>query len=139
MKLNFRWIALLGLFCLVAMPGFAGDEKTVTLEGGFVWQRGDDEGDAEGALKAVLTPTGEGEWDVTFHFDWEDGEHVYTGSCMGSLGGELSGKVQSDGEREMNFKFNGSFEDGKFSGTHGFVNEEGYKEAGTLTLMTPEG
>ena len=40
-----------------------------------------------------------------------------------------------DGDREMKFKFSGAFEDGKFSGSHGFVTEEGeLKPAGTLTL-----
>ena len=125
-----RWIALLGIFFLAAIPGLAGDD--VILEGGFVWER--DDGSHEGDIKATLTPTGDGEWDVSFEFEWEDGPHVYTGTCSGSLDGELSGDITSDGERDMKFKFNGSFADGKFSGTHGFVTDEGYKSAGTLTL-----
>jgi len=135
MTQRFRWIALLGVFFLAAMPGIAGNE--VTLEGGFVWERED--GNKDGDLKAVLTSTGDGEWSVAFHFDWEDGSHVYTGTCSGSLEGELSGEITSDGDREMNFKFMGSFEDGMFNGKHGFVTEDGdLKHAGTLTLGSPE-
>jgi len=131
MTQRIRLLALLGLFCLVAMPGFASDD--VALAGGFVWER--DDGNHEGDLNATLTPTGEGEWSVAFRFDWEDGPHVYTGSCSGSLEGDLSGDIVSDGDGEMKFKFSGSFADGKFTGTHGFVTDEGeFKNAGTLTL-----
>ncbi len=136
MTQRIRWIALLGVFFLAAMPGFAGDDD-VTLEGDFVWERED--GDHGGDLKAILTPTGEGEWDIKFHFEWEDGPHIYTGKCSGSLDGDFSGSVQADGEREMNFTFSGSFEDGTFNGTHGFVTKEGgLKQAGKLTLGSPE-
>ncbi len=133
MTQRIRWIALLGVFFLVAMPGFAGDD--VTLEGGFVWER--DDGNREGDLKAVLTATGDGEWDVSFHFEWEDGPHVYTGTCSGSLDGEFSGDITSDGDGEMKFKFNGAFEDGTFTGESNFVTKEGeIKRAGTLTLSS---
>lgn len=131
-----RWFALLGALVLVALPGFAGDD--VTLDGGFVWERED--GNIDGDLKAVFSPTGDGEWSVAFHFDWEDEPHVYTGTCSGSLAeGELAGDITSDGDREMKFKFTGSFEDGSFNGTHGFVTEEGeIKNAGTLTLASAD-
>ena len=125
------WAALLAALVLIASPSFAADD--VTLEGGFVWERED--GNQDGDLKAIFTPTGEGEWSVEFQFDWEDGPHVYKGNCSGSLDGELSGDVVSDGDREMKFKFSGTFEDGEFSGSHGFVTEEGeLKPAGTFTL-----
>lgn len=131
MTQRIRWIALLAAFLLTALPLIAGDE--VTLEGGFVWER--DDGNHDGELTAVLTPTGESEWDVAFHFDWEDGPHVYTGTCTGSLDGELSGNVTGDGERQMKFTFSGSFADGTFTGEHNFVTKEGeIKRAGTLTL-----
>ena len=127
------WLALLGAVCLAAMPAFAGEE--VTLEGGFVWERED--GNQEGDLKAIFTSTSDGEWEVAFHFDWEDGAHIYSGTCSGSLEGELSGDIVSDGEREMKFKFSGEFVDGQFTGTHGFVTEEGeIKNSGTLTLAS---
>ena len=129
--------ALLGICFLAALPAFAGDD--VTLEGEFVWDR-EGEDSREGDLKAILIPTGDGEWSVAFHFEWEDGPHIYTGTCSGSLDGELSGDIKSDGEREMKFKFSGSFEDGAFSGTSSFVTEDGdLKRAGTLTLGSPKG
>ena len=127
-----RWIALLGIIFLAAMPSFAGDDD-VTLEGGFVWER--DDGNHEGDLTATLTPTGDGEWSISFSFEWEDGPHVYTGSCSGSLDGELSGSITADGERKAKFTFSGSFEDGTFSGTHKRVGRDGeLKATGTLTL-----
>ena len=126
-----RWFALLGVFLLAALPSVAGDD--VTLMGGFVWER--DDGNHKGDLKAVFTPAGDGEWTVAFHFDWEDGPHVYTGICNGSLDGNLSGDVAADGGRDMKFTFSGSFEDGTFSGTHNFLTREGEeRKAGTLTL-----
>jgi hypothetical protein len=131
MTQRIRWIALLGVFFLAAMPGFAADD--VALEGSFIWER--EEGDLDGTLKAILTPTGEGEWSVAFHFEWEDEPHIYTGTCSGSLEGEFSGDIKSDGDHEMNFKFNGSFEDGTFTGDSNFLTKEGeIKHAGTLTL-----
>jgi len=137
MTQRIRWIALLGIFFLAAaMPGFAADD--VTLEGGFVWERGD--GNREGDIKATLTPTGDGEWNVSFEFEWEDGPHVYTGTCSGSLDGELSGDITGDGDYKPQFKFSGSFEDGKFSGTHDRVGKDGeLKPSGTLTLSAPHG
>jgi len=135
MTQRIRWIALLGIFFLAAMPGFAGDD--VTLEGGFVWER--EEGNRTGDLTAILTPTGDGEWSVAFHFEWEDGPHVYTGTCSGSLDGELSGDITADGSHEMKFEFSGAFEDGTFSGTHNYVNEDGEStRRGTLTLGSPQ-
>ena len=131
MKTSIRLMALVAIVALAAMPSFAADD--VTMEGQFVWERED--GSHDGGLKAIFTPTGDGTWDVAFHFDWEDGPHVYTGSCSGDMDGELTGDVVSDGEREMNFKFMGAFEDGTYTGTHGFVDKDGeIKHAGTLTL-----
>jgi hypothetical protein len=114
------------------MPVELGEDD-VMLEGGFVWERED--GNHEGDLTAILTPTEAGMWSVAFHFDWEDGPHVYTGTCSGSLDGDLSGDITSDGEREMKFTFSGAFEDGTFNGISNFVTEEGeVRKAGTLTL-----
>ena len=137
MTQRIRWIALLGIFFLAAaLPGFAADD--VTLEGGFVWERSD--GNREGDIKATLIPTGDGEWNVSFEFEWEDGPHVYTGTCSGSLDGELSGDITGDGDYKPQFKFSGAFEDGKFSGTHDRVGKDGeLKPSGTLTLSAPQG
>jgi hypothetical protein len=126
-----RWIALLGILFLAAVPSLAADD--VTLTGGFVWERND--GNHEGDLTATLTPTGDGERNVSFSFDWEDGPHVYTGTCSGSLDGELSGDITGDGDRKPKFTFSGSFEDGKFSGTHNRVGRDGSPSpTGTMTL-----
>jgi hypothetical protein len=132
MKLFVRLTAILAV--LILAGGFAAmASEDVMMEGGYVWQR--DDGAKEGSLTAALTPDGDGKWNVAFSFDWEDGPHVYTGSCEGSLSGEFSGNIAADGGRKMKFKFSGAFEDGTFSGTHSFVNEDGTtKESGTLTL-----
>jgi len=128
-----RLLGLAVLLVLAVAPTFAGDD--VTLEGSFIWARED--GERNGALRAVFTPTGKGEWDVAFHFDWEDAPRVFSGTCSGSLDGELAGNVVSDGERKMNFRFTGKFEDGTFSGTHGLVTDEGgIRDSGTLTLSS---
>ena len=94
-------------------PGLA-EEEDVTLMGEFVWAR--DDGDRTGELKAVFTPTGKGEWDVSFQFDWEDGAHVWEGTAQGNLKkGSLKGEVLTDNEeRQGTFRFNGKFKDGKF-------------------------
>jgi len=134
MTQRIRWIALLGIFILAAMPGFGADD--VTLEGEFVWER--DDGSEGGDLKATLTPTGDGEWDVSFEFEWEDGPHVYSGTCSGSLDGELSGEITGDSDRKPKFTFAGTFEDGKFNGTHKRIGRDGkLKATGTMTLGSP--
>ncbi|HXV75107.1 MAG TPA: hypothetical protein VD788_02230 [Candidatus Polarisedimenticolaceae bacterium] len=126
------------LLSAVAVLAFAygggSAAEAVTLEGGFVWER--DDGTSDGALTAVLTPDGDGKWNVAFHFDWEDGAHVYSGTCEGSLTGNLAGEVQSDNQdNTMNFRFSGKFENGTFNGTHAFITKEGeVKDSGTLTL-----
>jgi len=132
MNLFIRLTAILAV--LILAGGFAAmASEDVAMEGGYVWAR--DDGNKEGSLTATLTPDGDGKWNVSFSFDWEDGPHVYTGACEGSLTGELSGNITSDGDRKMNFKFSGAFEDGTFSGKHSFVNEDGtVKDGGTLTL-----
>lgn len=110
----------------------------LAMDGGYVWQR--DDGTKEGELTASFSPVGDGKWDVAFSFDWEDGPHVYTGTCEGSLTGDLSGDIKSDGDREMRFRFNGAFEDGTFNGTHAFVSEDGeLKDSGTLSLWAAGG
>lgn len=109
-------------------------EDTVTLEGEFVWQRTD--GEKRGDVQAVFTPTGEAAWDVAFHFEWEDGPHVYRGTAEGDMTGALGGAVEHDDpENKATFRFQGTFDDGKFSGTHGQVLEDGtLRDTGTITL-----
>ena len=132
-----RSYLLLGLCLFSTLPvaGFALDQEDVTLNGSFVWAR--DDGDRTGDLRAVFTPSKEHDWSVAFHFIWEDEDHVYLGTANGNLeSGSLSGTAQSDGEeRKLSFRFQGEFENGTFSGSHGWINKDGSLEhGGTLTL-----
>lgn len=131
-------LAAAALLALAGLAGTTAASEPVTLEGGFVWERSD--GNQTGDLKAVFTPTGDGTWDVAFHFDWEDGPHVYAGTAEGSLTeGELSGRVNNDSEdRPGSFVFKGTVADGSFSGTHAWLEGEEEKSTGTLTLAHPE-
>lgn len=121
------------LVALVAVAyagvNFAADTETLTGE--FVWNN-EDQG---GELEAIFTNTGEGMWDVAFHFVWEDEPHVWAGSAEGSLtDGELKGTVTTDGERKGTFMFEGMFKDGAFTGTHGSMRDGERNDTGTMTL-----
>lgn len=134
MKLRTQLLCGLAMLAL-ALTGTAVADDDITLEGSFVWARND--GDRTGDLTAVMTPDGDNEWSVTFHFTWEEEDHVYLGTANGNLGsGSLTGTAKNDDdEHKMSFRFSGEFEDGTFTGTHGFVTEDGsLKEGGTLTL-----
>jgi hypothetical protein len=129
------FLGLVGLIFVALVAGSAVASEAFTLEGDFVWDRSD--GARTGDLKAVFTPTGEGEWDVAFHFDWEDGRHVYKGTAKGDItAGEFGGEVENDNpERQATFRFRGSFEDGKFLGTHGSLQKDGtLRDTGTMRL-----
>ena len=133
MKNCVRLLCSVAVFALAIGGSFAGDE--VTLEGSFVWSRTD--GNRTGDVRAVFTPQGEDEWAVSFHFEWEDGPHVYTGTASGSLSeGALQGEVKADGEqKKASFRFSGTFADGTFSGTHANLAEDGsLRDTGTITL-----
>jgi hypothetical protein len=125
---------VLGLVvCLIAVGGtLAGDETK--LEGAFVWNHS--EGDLDGKLEAVFTSTGTNRWKVSFHFDWEDQPHVWSGTAQGNLkSGNLSGEVVSDDAQQAEFEFKGTFENGTFNGTHAQVRKNGeLRSTGTLTL-----
>ena len=116
---------------LLAAPGTgAGAADTQTLHGGFVW----DDGGASGKLESIFTPTGAGEWKVSFRFRFRGEAHVYTGTARGSLSdGALEGKVLNDGKRRT-FTFSGSFEDGVFHGTHAEIEDGRAYATGSLTL-----
>jgi len=137
MKRHYLLLVALAFCALPTAAALAGDD--ITLEGGFVWTRSD--GDQAGDLKAIFTPKGDAEWAVAFHFDWEDGPHVYAGTAQGSLtAGTLEGEVVNDSEdRKATFQFSGSFEDGTFTGTHRHLSKEGeYRDTGTITLEAEE-
>lgn len=128
------------LFALVAFtmqattpePAPDGNDEH-TLIGAYHWERGETKGD----LKAVFTPSadGEGAWNVAFHFDFRGDAHTYTGEAKGSLtNGSLEGTVYNE-EKNRTFTFEGTMEDGKFEGTHGEVGgRRGTRRTGTLTL-----
>jgi len=115
------------LLCSLGIA-LADDAAPSTLHGEYRW----DARSADGDLEAVFTPTGDGAWDVAFHFVFREKAHIYSGTAVGSLTeGELEGTVFNEtGKRE--FTFSGSFNDGEFSGTHAEV--EGGKPIPTGTL-----
>ena len=126
--LRFAFAALL----LALLAGIAlADEGTTTLTGGYVWTARATEGD----LQAVFTPTGKSTWDVSFHFDFRDKPHTYTGTATGDLsGGKLSGKVFNE-DKKRTFTFTGAFDEtGLFSGTHAETTDGRAGDTGTLTL-----
>lgn len=133
-------IALLALVALTALPVVAeGDAapaaEDVTKTGTYAWEREDKT--IAGDLKAIFTPVADGEWKVAFHFDWDDGPHVYAGTAKGNLNqGELSGEVENDNEeRKATFRFTGTVRKGTFNGTHAVLTKEGeLKDMGKLTL-----
>ena len=122
----------------LALTGSTLAADQVTLEGSFIWAR--DDGDISGDLTAVMTPDGDNDWTVAFHFTWEDEPQTYHGTATGELGaGALKGTAESGDHRELSFRFSGEFEEGTFQGTHSFVQDDGsLREGGTLTLSMPE-
>lgn len=122
------------LICVLALLAAvvpAGAGEPTTMKGEFLWNNEN----RTGALEAKFTPTGEGTWDVVFHFTWEDQPHAWAGTASGSLlDGELRGEVMSDGERQQPFVFEGSFTNGTFNGTHGSMRDGERRDLGTLTL-----
>jgi len=125
-----KTIALLVVVAGVLLTGTVAAEEARTLTGEFFWTQRDEQGD----LKAVFTPSGEGTWDVSFHFNFRDKEHVYSGTAEGSLAdGELTGEVKNE-DKKRTFTFQGAFEDGTFRGTHAEVEGETALDTGTMTL-----
>ncbi len=117
---------------VAVLTGLAGAAEEKTLKGSFLWT---DSGKA-GDLEAIFTPTGEGTWDVAFHFKWSGEQHVYSGKAEGSLSaGALKGKVQNEGKNRT-FTFAGSFNEGQFKGTHAELNGDKEHETGTLKLKS---
>ena len=107
----------------------SADEKR-TLKGTFDWT---DSG-KKGNLEAVFTPTGQGKWDVAFHFEFQGQPHTYAGTAAGTLtGGDLKGRVLSD-RQNRTFSFTGTFTEGVFHGSHAEIEDDGGHPTGTLTL-----
>ena len=121
--------AVLPLALLIAVSaGMADDDKRI-LKGSYNWNDS-----KSGDLTAYFFPMEEAEtWKVEFRFDFH-GPHLYTGTAKGKLDeGELSGEVVSD-QRRRTFVFQGSFKDGKFSGTHSETTKGRESSTGTMTL-----
>ncbi len=114
---------------LAALAVAAAGSDQRTLKGQFVWDQG-----PTGNLRAVFEPTGDGKWDVDFHFKFRGRAHVYSGTATGNLAdGKLEGRVKNESRRRT-FTFRGEFEDGTFRGTHAEVFGERQRSTGTLTL-----
>jgi hypothetical protein len=130
-KLAIRTLLIL---LALSLSGIALAADTETLTGEFVWTR--DDGDETGDLEAIFTVTGEGAYDVVFHFDWEGEPRTWKGTAKGSLEkGKLEGEVLSDFDDPATFTFSGKFKKGAFQGTHGQVTKDGeLKATGTMTL-----
>ena len=129
-------MAVRGLAVVIALVMSLGlvtgaDEKR-TLNGSFEWTATGKKGD----LRAVFTPTGEGKWDVAFHFEFRGQPHIYAGTAEGTLkGGDLKGRVLND-EKDRTFIFTGSFTEGEFHGTHAEIEDGSEHPTGTLTLKS---
>lgn len=121
---------LTALLLLAAATLAEGQGARRTLTGSYLWEQGGDQGN----LEAVFTPAGDRHWEVAFHFTFNGAAHTYSGTADGRLDeGALSGRVSSDGRQRV-FTFRGTFENGRFRGTHAEVSRGGEERTGTLTL-----
>ena len=127
-----RKTALLAVAVAVLLAGqsavVAQEERTLTGE--YVWgKRG-----KSGELRALFRNKGKDRWDVAFYFNYRERNHVYRGSAEGKLGtGSLKGEVLND-DLSRTFTFEGTFENGTFTGTHAEIKKRGPQSTGTLTL-----
>lgn len=130
-KLTLATFTILATFFLAGPSLLATD--TQTLQGEFVWERPDEK--IVGALEAVFEATGKETWNVSFHFTFDEKDHVYAGTAEGSLmDGELHGRVMTDGENPSPFEFEGTFSEGSFNGTHASLRDGEPQPTGTMTL-----
>jgi hypothetical protein len=126
-----RSASLLGgmLVLTIVFAPAAPAQESHTLEGHWIW---DALGDT-GSVEAVFTPTGEGTWEVAFHFNYR-GAHVYKGTAEGSLSdGELNGEVAAD-DQDRTFSFRGRVRKGKFRGTHFETTGGSRRKTGSLSM-----
>ncbi|HXV77347.1 MAG TPA: hypothetical protein VD788_13595 [Candidatus Polarisedimenticolaceae bacterium] len=136
--MNVVRLAAVGFVVLGCVVGgsAAAETETVTLKGQFVWERSDK--GIPGELAAMFTPSGEGTWDVVFHFEWEGEMREWKGTATGNLGsGRLEGEAVEDRDRKRTFAFRGAFTDGVFAGSHGQLRDGELSSGGTLTLAAP--
>lgn len=127
-------IALLAvsLFVVTASAARSESEPSHTLTGQYVWTYQNTPGD----LEAVFTRTGEGRYDVVFHFTFDGQPRAYRGTAEGSLSeGTLSGTVKNENRRRT-FVFDGAVSEGTFRGTHAEIRRGKERRTGTLTLTS---
>ena len=129
MRKAMRLVAVVAVLAVAFGLVSAADGKR-TLKGSYEWTDSQGTGD----LEAVFTPTGEGTWDVAFHFVFQGTSHIYAGTAEGSLaGGDFKGRVLNDGKNRT-FIFTGTFSGGEFHGTHAEIGRDGKHPTGTLKL-----
>ncbi|MEM9557134.1 MAG: hypothetical protein AAGC60_22945 [Acidobacteriota bacterium] len=135
MRLNnnalLRRVALiLAVVTTVCAPGLFASDGVQTLDGEFLWSSQRERGD----LEATFESTGDGEWNVSFRFQWSGQPRTFSGTATGSLtDGPLRGTVYNENERRT-WKFAGSFKDGVFRGEHEELKRGRSVDTGTLTL-----
>ena len=123
--------ALLSALVLTLVPAgdLIGADKHAWT-GAYHWT----EADNRGRLDAEFTATGEGTWDVAFHFTFQGEKHLYEGNATGSLtDGNLEGTVKNESRRRT-FTFTGKVSDGIFTGTHAEIRRGQVRDTGTLQL-----
>jgi len=131
MRMAMRCVAVVAALVMLLGPVTGAAEKR-TLKGSFKWTDAGKKGD----LEAAFTPTGEGTWDVAFHFEFRGKPHIYAGTAEGTLaGGDLNGRVRND-EKNRTFIFTGTFTEGEFHGAHAEIGDDGEHATGTLTLKS---
>ena len=129
MKRNLLLLALLAALGL-ALVGNVSAADPRTLNGEYFW----DQGNSRGDIEAIFTNTGEGTWDVAFHFKFRGEKHVYEGTAEGSLElGDLKGEVKNENKRRT-FRFEGTFANGNFEGTHAELKDGREIRTGTLNM-----
>ncbi len=126
------------LFVAIAvllLPAFSGPidaDDSTTLTGEYIWNRQD----VPSEIEAVFTPAGESKWDVSFHFDFRNEGHIYTGTAEGSLTeGPLKGEVKNENKKRT-FIFSGKFTDGVFEGTHAEMRDGKELDTGVIKLSS---
>ena len=107
--------------------------QKVTMKGEYVWAR---EPDKTGPVEVEFTKVADGQWDAVFQIVWREEKHTYIGHANGSLDGQFDGQASEKDKGDV-FKFTGSFADGKFTGSHCFIDKDKNtcKDSGTMTLI----
>jgi hypothetical protein len=131
MSSRLAWFALLAVLAIWPAERVASLDGLTVLEGQWRWTPGNEAGD----MKATFEPVAASSWKVSFSFNF-NGPHVYTGTAEGSLaeGGRLVGRVQSDVGRQQ-WRFEGTFKNGRLDGNHFAKRGREEELSGTLTLF----